>query len=70
MGRDNVEEPGAAAAPPGCLWPASIALLLGEANSTAFGYLRHTKRHSSSSSKGDPCDAYVVCKPNCPESKL
>lgn len=44
MGRENVEEPGAAVTPPGPLWPAGTALLLGQPNAAAAaaGYLRHT----------------------------
>lgn len=44
MGRENVEEPGAAVTPPGPLWPAGTALLLGQPNAAtaAASYLRHT----------------------------
>lgn len=43
MGRENVEEPGAAVTPPGPLWPAGTALLLGQPDAAAAAsYLRHT----------------------------
>lgn len=43
MGKKPVEEPEAAATPPGPLWPAATALFLGQPNSAAFSYLRHTE---------------------------